>query len=280
MKTPLRYPGGKSRAVKHILPLIPKDCGELCSPFLGGGSIELAVADRGTKVYGYDVFEPLVWFWQALLSEPTKLAVLCDGRRVWDPEYTQKYKVRNSDPPEHYYVPKRGILKEEFESSRTKLKGMTQYSVEAAALFYAINRSSFSGATFSGGFSKRSAYARFTDSSVLNVKNFKEPNLVVEHADFKTSIGNHKDAFLYLDPPYMLEKGKNKLYGDKGDTHADFDHEGLHSVLTNRNRWVMSYNDSEEIRAMYKNYEIREAAWAYGMNKTKKSSEIIIIGGY
>ena len=280
MKTPLRYPGGKSRAVKHILPLIPQDCGELCSPFLGGGSVELAVADRGTKVYGYDVFEPLVWFWQALLSEPTKLAVLCDGMRVWHSAYLKKYKVRNSNPPEHYYVPKRGILREEFEAARTKLKGMDQYSLEAAALFYAINRSSFSGATFSGGFSIRSAYARFTDSSIKNVKEFTEPNLAVNHADFKTSINKHADAFLYLDPPYLLEKGKNKLYGNKGDTHADFDHEGLHGVLTNRNRWVMSYNDSEKIREMYKNYEIREAEWAYGMNKTKKSSEIIIIGGY
>ena len=119
-----------------------------------------------------------------------------------------------------------------------------------------------------------------TNSSIKNVKDFKEPNLVVEHADFKTSIDRHKDAFLYLDPPYMLEEGKNRLYGDKGDTHVDFDHGGLHKILTKRNRWVMSYNDSEEIREMYKNYEIREAEWAYGMNKSKKSSEIIIVGGY
>ena len=69
MKTPLRYPGGKSRAIKHILPHIPPDCGELCSPFLGGGSIELAVAERGTKVHAYDIFKPLVWFWESLLNK-------------------------------------------------------------------------------------------------------------------------------------------------------------------------------------------------------------------
>ena len=54
--------------------------------------------------------------------------------------------------------------------------------------------------------------------------------------------------------------------------------EKLHNLLTNRSDWVMSYNDCEEIREMYKGYEIHEAAWAYGMNKSKKSSEIIIIG--
>ncbi len=278
MKTPLRYPGGKSRAVQQILPHIPEDCGELCSPFLGGGSIELAIAERGTRVYGYDIFEPLVWFWQALLSEPLKLAVLCDSMRVWHPEYLKKYKVRNSEPPQHYYVPQRGLLRENFEAARVKLRGTKNYSIEAAALFYAINRSSFSGATFSGGFSKRSSYARFTDSSIKNIKEFSEPNLTVQQADFRTSINKHADAFLYLDPPYMLEEGKNKLYGNKGDTHADFDHEALHEILTNRTGWVLSYNDCDEIRDMYKNYEFVTPKWAYGMNKSKQSSEILIKG--
>ena len=59
MKSPLRYPGGKTRAVKHILPHIPKGIKEFCSPFFGGGSVELAVADRGIPVYGYDIFQPL-----------------------------------------------------------------------------------------------------------------------------------------------------------------------------------------------------------------------------
>jgi len=147
-------------------------------------------------------------------------------------------------------------------------------------MFYAINRSSFSGATFSGGFSKRAAYARFTDSSVKRLVEFSEPNLSVAKADFKTSIPKHPDAFLYLDPPYLLGQGREKLYGDGGSTHADFDHVGLQQILTKRTKWVMSYNDCEQIREMYKDCEIREASWTYGMNKSKKSSEIIIIGGY
>ena len=73
-KTPLRYPGGKSRAVETIMPYIRNlDCGELCSPFLGGGSIELKCAEEGMVVHGYDLFQPLVWFWEALLSNPKKL---------------------------------------------------------------------------------------------------------------------------------------------------------------------------------------------------------------
>ncbi|MBT7252518.1 MAG: DNA adenine methylase, partial [Candidatus Nitrosopelagicus sp.] len=53
IKSPLRYPGGKSRAVKeiwkYIEPLEPKT---LCSPFFGGGSLEIFCAQQGIKVTG------------------------------------------------------------------------------------------------------------------------------------------------------------------------------------------------------------------------------------
>ena len=77
-RSPLRYPGGKSRAVskivdKYILRNIPKSK-KVCSPFFGGGSIEIDLAKRGFRVYGYDAFPPLVDFWQVLLKNPNKLA--------------------------------------------------------------------------------------------------------------------------------------------------------------------------------------------------------------
>ena len=40
--------------------------------------------------------------------------------------------------------------------------------------------------------------------------------------DFKKSIPKHPNDLLYLDPPYKI---KNKLYGNRGDLHKDFEHE-------------------------------------------------------
>ena len=271
MKTPLRYPGGKSRAVKHILPYIPLDCGSFCAPFLGGASIELAVADRGTKVYGYDLFEPIVWFWQALLESPEKLADIADSYRV-ENEYEHKGQKIKA-----YGLPKE-TFKKFREDIKLALENKEQFSYELAAKVYAVNRSSFSGATLSGGFSKRASYARFTDSSIERIRQFKEPNLIVSQADFKESIERHPDSFLYCDPPYFLGKDKDKLYGVNGDKHEGFNHKELHDLLSKRSGWVLSYNSSEEIRELYSDFKIIEAKWAYGMNKTKKSSEIIIVG--
>src|SRR5438093_988787 len=72
-RSPLRYPGGKNRAVRSIYACIPANETILCSPFLGGASIELACTTR-MKVFGSDIFEPLIAFWRNILTHPELLA--------------------------------------------------------------------------------------------------------------------------------------------------------------------------------------------------------------
>ena len=263
MKSPLRYPGGKSRGAKYITTFVPNDAKEFCSPFIGGGSVELMIAARGTKVYGYDIFQPLTCFWKHLLKSPMALATLSDTYRT---------------PLDG----NRGLTRQDFLRFKKDLSAEPATRLTHAAKFYALNRSSFSGATLSGGYSKQAAYKRFTTSSIERVRKFQEPNLEVGCLDFKESIPKHPDAFLYCDPPYMLEKNNN-LYGKNGDTHSGFDHEGLFNLLNKRKGWLLSYNNTPEIREMYKDYEIFDAHWAYGMKNVStktmgSSSEILIIG--
>ena len=270
MKTPLRYPGGKSRAVTTLMDYIPDDCGELCSPFLGGGSFELALVARGIKVHGYDGFKPIVWFWNALLKDPDKLATLADLTKTKRP---RKYIYQGKE------YKARGLLKKDFERFRDEIRFALRknhpFTFEAAAKVYAINRSSFSGATFAGGFSERASYARFTDSQIEAVRSFKIDNFTVKHADFKDSMKKH-DCYFYLDPPYFLSGARNKLYGDEGDMHEFFPHLALYCELRKRENWILSYNDCPEIRELYRDYKIHKASWTYGMNKSKESSEIVI----
>ena len=53
---PLRYGGGKSLAVGHVIEQLPAGLTRLVSPFVGGASVEIACANElGVDVTAYDV---------------------------------------------------------------------------------------------------------------------------------------------------------------------------------------------------------------------------------
>lgn len=246
----LRYPGGKSRAVKILLEYVPKNARVILSPFTGGASFELALRDRGCIVLGNDKFEPLYNFWFCLLENKQKLVE----------------EVRKLHP----------LSREMFTRARLHIQDPSVDSYTRAAYYFAINRSSFSGATLSGGFSEEAAAKRFTLSSIDRLAEFNCDRFDIQGMDFAEFIDlNPEYDFMYLDPPYYLGGG-NKLYGNAGDLHEGFDHEKLFTVVAHKRSWIMSYNDCPWVREKYRDHKIIEAAWAYGMNKTKKSSEVII----
>lgn len=244
-RSPLRYPGGKSRAVSAIMRLIPDDTERLWSPFLGGGSVELACAERGIRVFGSDLFEPLVNFWNHLLDDADQLAdVVEDYLPLPKPRFyeLQKSYLKISDP------------------------------LERAAVFFVLNRASYSGATLAGGMSP--GHPRFTESSIQRLRDFRIDGFTVKTCDYREAIINAPDELMYLDPPYIID---SKLYGYKGDMHTDFDHEELARILRTKSRWILSYNDSEEIRGLYDGYEILTPQWVYGMARDKRSREVLIV---
>lgn len=243
-RSPLRYPGGKSRAARAIAALVPAEETRLCSPFVGGGSVELELSKRMT-VRASDSFDLLVDFWVELLQDPEALSL----------EIRRFYPL---DRPTFYDLQERIVE--------------TGYRRARAAIFFVLNRSSFSGVTLSGGMSPN--HPRFTESSIERIRSFRAPeSFSVSLGDFRDVIPCHGEDFLYLDPPYWI---KQKLYGVKGNTHKGFDHLGLYDLLSKRDRWILSYNDSPQVRELYKDYRIESISWLYGMGNNKKSREIII----
>lgn len=143
--------------------------------------------------------------------------------------------------------------------------------------YFIINRCSFSGSTLSGGFSKEASSKRLTPSSINKIEAIDFTNIEIYNNDFYDFINNlTKDNTLkFLDPPYYLES-KSKLYGNNGDMHEGFNNILLFDLLNTKN-WIVTYNNCQHIRDMYKDYIIVVENWSYGMNTTKASSEIIII---
>ena len=254
MKSPLRYPGGKTRACKTLDEIINEkgfDKSVVISPFFGGGSFEFFLCNKyGSKLIVNDKFKPLISFWK---SVQTRKVELCSELR----------KLLNV------------VSKSIFSTMRDTIMEDTDEFIQGYK-YFVINRCSFSGATLSGGFSAESSKKRFTESSIKRTEDLNLNDVEFHNLDFEIFLKGKK-GLIFLDPPYYLNENSN-LYGKNGDMHENFNHEKLFQVLKKRKNWIMTYNNCDYIRDLYKNYEIREVKWSYGMNASKESSEIVIIG--
>lgn len=254
-KSNLRWPGGKTRAIGPILERFPADTTEVASIFLGGGSVELALCALGIIVLGYDSCNHLINYWQVLLRGPERLA----------------------NRMESLFLPKITEMGSRFFSRIQQGIDLVDDPWERAGCFFTLNRASYSGTTLAGGMSP--GLERLNHSIIDNLRRFSCPNLRVYCQDFRISIPANAHRFLFLDPPYALPKGKNNLYGVKGKAHRSFNHLALFRLLAARpdGGFVLCYNDCAFIRDLYKDYRQIPLQWAYGMNKDKKSSEILIV---
>ena len=254
----LRYPGGKTRAIKELSKILPDDIDTIYSPFFGGGSFELTCAkNKQIKIVGNDLFEPLINFW--MIAKHQKEDLVRELRKV-----------------------QRQMNKETLTLYRKRIKTETD-AVQRAMYYFAINRSSFSGATFSGGFSDEAIIKRFTKSSIDRLENLDLSLCEFTNSDYQTfleTIPTDDKVFIYADPPYYLQEG-SKLYGDKGDLHQTFEHDRFIDCMTRITDvpWVISYNDCDYVRRKFSEYRIESVTWAYGMNTKKTSSEVLIFGG-
>ena len=83
-KSPLRYPGGKTRACKILDEIINdnfdlKKFDTLVSPFFGGGSFEFFFQNKyNYKIKCNDKFTPLYNFWKQIKLDKN---ILCDELR-------------------------------------------------------------------------------------------------------------------------------------------------------------------------------------------------------
>ena len=256
--SPLRYPGGKTRACKKLEVIINKyfnlnSFNTLISPFFGGGSFEFFIQNNyNINIIANDKFNPLYTFWNTCIYDKNNL-------------YQKLIEFINK------------IDKNIFIDLRQKIMN-EKNDLTKSIMYFIINRCSFSGATLSGGFSLEASKKRFTVSSVDRVKQLDLSKFEIYNLDFEQFIMNHAgNNLLFLDPPYYLEKN-SKLYGKDGDMHESFDHDKLYQCLSKKTNWLMTYNNCAYIKNLYKNYTIIETSWSYGMNKSKESSEIVIIG--
>ncbi len=261
VKSPLRYPGGKSRALKQILPLIPTKITEFREPLVGGGSVFFAIRSIfGNNIKSYwinDLNYDLYCFWKQardnvsdLVDELTKIhKTTKDGRALFEVLTQDKDLLcHNKD------------MLSEFER---------------AVRFFVLNRITFSGVVDSGGYSQGAYEKRFTRSSIDRVEMISRAlsEVKITNEDYTTNLfdGNN-DVFIFLDPPYR-KATESKLYGTRGTLHTTFNHKQFADNMKKcPHKWLITYDDSPKIRRLFDFADICEWTLQYGMNNYRKDS--------
>ena len=259
-KSPLRYPGGKSRLVKRIAGTI-SDFKEYREPFVGGGSLYVylkqILTDR--KFWINDQYTELATFWQKSQTDLEKVML-----------QVKKWKCEFSEGKELFYFLKDN--KDQFND------------IQIAAMFFVFNRITFSGTTESGGYSKQAFQGRFTHSSIERLSKIGSilEGLKITNLDYEEVVlAGGEDVFIYLDPPYSNNK-KSALYGKGEGLHKNFDHERFAVVLKEcPHKWLLTFDDSQFIRELFSFANISSWDMSYGMrnvgtDSTQKEKELFI----
>ena len=249
LKTCLRYPGGKSRAVVKMGPYFPdlRNYDEFREPFLGGGSVAIYITKKypGLNIWVNDLYEPLVNFWQQLQMFGTDL------------------KNELVDCKTAYNTP--DLAKELFLKSKEHINDKDMSNFDRAVAFYIVNKCSFSGLTESSSFSQQASNSNF---SLRGIEKLPEYSKIIEkwritNYSYDYLMDGDMGAFMYLDPPYDI---KDNLYGNKGSMHKGFDHDKFAADCDSNNMdQLISYNSDQLVKDRFKDWNAAEFDLTYTM---------------
>lgn len=259
-KTPLRYPGGKSKVAGQLVSLFPS-FSEYREPFLGGGSVFLETKSiYPDKVYKVnDLYYDLFCFWK-IVQEQTEHLI---------------YRIKDMYPRNSCDKDYGKALYDEC------IKGLSGdcSEIDRAVYFFIINRITFSGTSLSGGYSQESFEKRFTESSIERIRYcswaFRKGNVDISCDDYSALLSEPgDDVFIFLDPPYYSATD-SALYGKNGELHKGFDHERFRECVGNcKHKWMITYDDCEYIRDLYKDFNIRPFEFSYGMRNVTEDADM------
>ena len=276
--SPLRYPGGKSKAIGMILenlPLLKEK--KIISPFFGGGSFEICLFQKlDYEIIGYDIFELLVNFWNVLKNEKGRFIEELEKFEVTKEEFTynrhillnywDKIKPEDLD----YKTKKKVLLKEED-------KILLDDDKVLQAVYYYYNMILSYGPMFLGWPSSTEIHQEKFKRRIERLKKFDMKKITISCHSFEEVLEKHRDDFLFLDPPYYLGEDSKMFKGIYPNTnfaihHNSFNHRRMFELLKeHKGGFFLTYNDCSTIKEWYKEYKLLYPEWqyTYGQGETR-----------
>lgn len=264
--SPLRYPGGKNKLAKFVALVCEKNNinGHYVEPYAGGASVALYLLIHGyVKEITINDFDRAIYaFWYSVLNDTEKFC-----RKIKDVDIT----VGNW---------------QKFKKIQSNKETETLFNLGFATFF--LNRTNHSGIIdggIVGGLSQEGQYkinCRFNKEKLIerirfiakykkdiHLYNFDALNLIKKIRQENSRI---KNTIFYFDPPYYLKGPSLYMSHYKPDDHKKVSEE----IRKIKNiQWIVSYDNTMEIKKLYPDYEKIEYSFFHTANEVKKGKEIL-----
>lgn len=285
-KSPLRYPGGKSKIsiLGKIIARMPKKYDEFRSCFVGGGGLFFHLPAKGRRWIN-DIHPGLIAFYKALKYRPTRFIEEC---RKIEPAKEEEPLVAAKNGKKLYN--KR--LKEIFD----KFKGDEE--MDQALRYFFINRTVWMGRV-NYKISSRMYFSNPQGWNIVNTNILKKAAKHLKSAVITKFCATGllkapgKNIFCYCDPPYLSDTQQPRASQLYEYAFEREDHEKLaEAVKKSEHKVLLSYDDDESgfIRSLYlpeDGFYIYEDEWTYcgsssaeGQSETKKVGKELLITNY
>lgn len=264
--TPLRYPGGKQRISPFIVEVLQANRligGHYVEPYAGGAgvAIELLLNGHVNHIHLNDSCFPLYAFWVSVITTPEELC----------------RRIRSAT-----------LNVEEWKRQRSILRSPEGHDLldVGFSLFYLnrCNRSGILSGGIIGGLAQSGKWkmdARFSRNGLIQrieAISSKRDRITLRNLDAEQFIqeyiaGLPGNTLVYCDPPYFEKSGKLYL-----DSYNKGDHARIAQIIQTElhHKWLVSYDNAEEIRSHYQNRRSFVYNLQYNAAEVYKGTELFV----
>ena len=266
----LKWVGGKTQIIHDVLALFPKRIHNYHEPFLGGGSVLLALlSDESVvitgRIYASDINPHLIAIYKNIQHRPED--VITEVKRLADEYAKCTGSVINRKPasieeamssPESYYFWIRSQFNRITKSAAEHISSAG--SLKASALLLFMNKTCFRGLYREGPNGFNVPFGNYKNPTIIDEAHIRKVSVLIRdviftcesYVDSLARVSGHPDEdFVYMDPPYAPETSKS-FVGYTADGFSLDDHKILFSICDKiEARMLMSNADVALVNAAF-----------------------------